>query len=73
MVAVLLAFWLAYRLLPIILLLFAAIVLGIAIRPGVDWMRERGVLRHAGVIVIYLILLAALAGLLMLLAPFIAD
>jgi predicted PurR-regulated permease PerM len=72
-VAVLLAFWLAFQLLPVILLLFAAIVLGTAIRPGVDWMRERGVLRHAGVIVIYFIILALLAGLLILVAPFIAD
>ena len=72
-VAVLLAFWLAFQLLPVILLLFAAIVLGTAIRPGVDWMRERGVLRPAGVIVIYFIILALLAGLLILVAPFIAD
>ncbi len=73
MVGVLLAFWLAYRLLPVILLFFAAIVLGIAIRPGVDWMRERGVLRPAGVILIYLLIAVFLAGMIILLAPFIAD
>lgn len=73
MVGVLLTFWLAYQMLPVILLLFAAIVLGIAIRPGVDWMRERGVLRQVGVIVIYTLMAVLLTGLLIILAPFIAD
>ncbi len=72
-VGVLLAFWLVFRLLPILLIFFAAIVLGTAIRPGVEWMRERGVLRPAGVIVIYILLVALLVGFFALVAPFIAN
>ncbi|HEY6073117.1 MAG TPA: AI-2E family transporter [Anaerolineales bacterium] len=72
-VGVLLAFWLVFRLLPILLIFFAAIVLGTAIRPGVEWMRERGVLRPTGVIVIYILLVVLLVGFFALVAPFIAN
>src|SRR5574340_494660 len=72
-VCVLLMFWLVYQARLVLFLLFAAMVLGTAIRPAVDWLRERGILRPVGVMVIYLLLALVLFGFLSMVVPFFAD
>jgi predicted PurR-regulated permease PerM len=72
-VGVLLMFWLVYHARLVLFLFFAAIILGTALRPAVDWLRERGVLRPAGVIMIYLLITVLLVGFFYLVAPFFAD
>jgi predicted PurR-regulated permease PerM len=66
-VAVVVAFYILYRFSQIIFILMAAIVLGTAIRPAVDWLNRRGIPRPAGVIFVYLGLFC-LAGFLIFLA-----
>lgn len=72
-VSVFLAFWLLYRLRGVVFLFFVAIVLGTAIRPGVEWLRRRGISRRSGIILIYLLIIGLLAGLFALTFPFVAD
>jgi predicted PurR-regulated permease PerM len=68
-----LGFWLIYRFYHVIFILFIAIVMGTVIRPVVTWLHRRGIPRTAGVILVYLILLALLIGFLLLLFPLIVD
>lgn len=72
-VCVFLTFWLLYRLQTLILFLFISIVIGTAIRPGVDRLQRRGMSRTNGVIVIYFLVIAFLVGFLALILPLIAD
>ena len=72
-VCVFLIFWLLYRLGFLIFLLFVAIVIGIAIRPMVEWLQRRGISRIAGVIIIYFLIAAFAIGILALVFPLIAD
>ena len=68
-----LVFWLLYLFNQVVFILFIAIVIGTVIRPVVVWLYGRGVPRIAGVIVVYLALLALLVGFLLLLFPLIAE
>ena len=72
-VCVFLTFWLLYRLRALIFLLFVAIVIGIAIRPLVEWLQQRGIARNTGIIIIYILIAAVLLGFLALTFPVIAD
>ncbi len=72
-VCVFLAFWLLYRLRGVLLLFFVAIVIGTAIRPGVDWLRRRGISRRLGIIVIYVLIAGLITGFLALTLPLIAE
>jgi len=72
-VCVFLTFWLLYRLRALIFLLFVAIVIGIAIRPLVEWLQRRGIARNTGIIIIYILIAAVLLGFLALTFPVIAD
>jgi len=72
-VSVFLTFWLLYRLRTLIFLLFAAIVIGIAIRPAVEWLQRRGISRVMGIIIIYLLIASLVIGFLALTLPLIAD
>jgi predicted PurR-regulated permease PerM len=72
-VCVFLTFWLLYSLRMVVFLLFVAIVLGTAIRPSVDWLHRHGVSRALGVILIYLLIAALLAGFGALMFPLLAD
>lgn len=72
-VAVGLAFWLLFRFRAVVFILFVAIVLGTAIRPAVDWLYRRNLPRAAGVIAIYLLLFALLAGVALLVAPLMVE
>lgn len=72
-VCVFLAFWLLYHLRGVIFLFFVAIVIGTAIRPGVDWLRRRGISRRSGIILIYVLIAGLLTGFLALTLPLMAD
>ncbi len=72
-VCVFLTFWLLYRLRALIFLLFVAIVIGIAIRPAVEWLQRRGISRITGIIIIYVLIAGVALGILALTFPVIAD
>ena len=66
-------FWLLYQYDQVVLSLLIAIVLGTVIRPAVTWLHRRGLPRIAGVIVVYLVLLALLISFVLLLFPLIVE
>jgi len=72
-VCVFLSFWLLYRLRGVVFLFFVAIVIGTALRPGVDWLRQRGISRRSGIILIYVLIAGLLTGFLALILPLMAD
>jgi len=72
-VAVILAFWLLYQFWNVLFLLFSGIVIATAIRPLVDWLNRQGLPRIFGVILVYLLLAGLLVGIILLVAPLIAD
>jgi len=73
LVFVALSFWLLYRFNQVVFILFIAIVMGTVIRPAVAWLHRRGLPRIAGVILVYLLLLALLIGFVLLLFPLIVE
>jgi len=73
LVAVVFSFWLLYRFYQVVFILFIAIVMGTVIRPAVAWLHWRGLPRMAGVILVYLLLLALLIGFGLLLFPLMAE
>ena len=73
LVFVALGFWLLYRFYQVVFILFIAIVMGTVIRPVVTWLHRRGLPRIAGVILVYLMLLALLISFVLLLFPLIVD
>ena len=73
LVFVALGFWLLYRFYHVVFILFIAIVMGTVIRPAVTWLHRRGLPRTAGVILVYLLLLALLISFVLLLFPLIVE
>ncbi|OGO14062.1 MAG: hypothetical protein A2Y53_03420, partial [Chloroflexi bacterium RBG_16_47_49] len=73
LVFVALSFWLLYRFNQVVFILFIAIVMGTVIRPVVTWLYRRGLPRIAGVILVYLILLALLISFALLLFPLLVE
>jgi predicted PurR-regulated permease PerM len=73
LVFVVLSFWLLYRFNQVVFIVFIAIVMGTVIRPAVTWLHRRGLPRIAGVILVYLLLLALLIGFVLLLFPLIVE
>src|SRR4030042_6053173 len=73
LVLVALGFYLLYRFYNVVFILFIAVVMGAVIRPAVTWLYRRGLPRIAGVILVYLILLALLISFVLLLFPFIVE
>lgn len=73
LVSVGLSFWFLYRFSQVIFILFVAIVIGTIIRPVVVWLQRQGLPPKAGVIVVYLLLLALFIGFVLLLFPLIAE
>jgi len=71
LVSVALGFWLLYRFVEVLFVLFIAIVLGTVIRPVVSWLHRRGLPRAAGVILVYILMLALLIGFGLVLFPLI--
>jgi predicted PurR-regulated permease PerM len=72
-VCVFLTFWLLFRLREVLFLFFVAIVVGTAIRPAVEWLHRRGISRATGIIVIYILIAALLAGFAAMIFPLLAD
>jgi predicted PurR-regulated permease PerM len=68
-----LGFWLLYRFNQVVFILFIAVVIGTILRPVVIWLNQRGLPQQAGVILVYLLLLALLVGFVLLLAPLIVT
>lgn len=73
LVSVAFSFWLLYRFHQVIFMLSIAIMLGTVIRPVVTWLHHRGLPQLAGVILVYLLLLALFIGFGLLLFPLIAE
>jgi predicted PurR-regulated permease PerM len=73
LVFVALGFWLVYRFNQVVFILFIAILIGTVIRPVVTWLHRRGLPRIAGVILVYLLLLALLISFVLLLFPLIVE
>src|SRR5688500_16590535 len=72
-VAVVLLFWLLVREQLVLFSLFQAIVISTAIGPVVEWLNKRGLSRAAGVVVVYLALLAVAVAVVLLIVPLIAE
>lgn len=73
LVSVAFCFWLFYRFYQVVFALFFAIMLGTVIRPIVSWLNRRGVHRIAGVLLVYLLLLALIVGFMVLVLPSIVE
>ncbi len=73
LVCVGLGFWLLYRFYQVIFILFVAIILGTVIRPIIDWLNRRGLPKPAGVLLVYVLVLALFIGFLVLLFPLVFD
>jgi predicted PurR-regulated permease PerM len=71
-VAVCLAFWLLFRFYNVLLILLVAVIISTAIKPVVDSLHRLGLPRPAGVIAIYLLLLALIVGFVLLGVPLIS-
>ncbi len=67
------AFYLAYRFADIFILLFSGIVFSTALHPGMEWLRQRGLSRPAGITLIYTLVFVLLIGLGVLVLPLLAD
>lgn len=72
-VAVGLAFWLLYRFRLVVLILFVAIIIGTAVKPAVRWLNEHGVPKLYASILIFLLLLAAIVGFLVIALPLVLN
>ena len=72
-VCVFLTFWLLYSLRVVLFLFFIAILIGTAIRPGVEWLHRRGVPRALGIIIIYVLIAGLLVGFLAMILPLLAE
>jgi predicted PurR-regulated permease PerM len=72
-VCVFLTFWLLFSLRVVLFLFFIAVLIGTAIRPGVDWLHRRGIPRSAGIIIIYLLIAGFLVGFLAMILPLLAE
>lgn len=67
------AFWMTWRFRFVLFALVTAIFLHIAMKPAVDALFRRGVRRALGVFAVYLLVLAALVGLLVTIVPMLAQ
>ncbi|MCL4264071.1 MAG: AI-2E family transporter [Anaerolineae bacterium] len=71
--AVGLSFWLLYRFHQVLFILFVAVVLGTILRPVVAWLHRWRIPPKAGVLLVYLLLLALFTGFVLLLFPLIVT
>jgi predicted PurR-regulated permease PerM len=72
-VCVFLFFWLLYQFRAVVFLFFIAIVIGTTMRPAVELFYRRGVSRPAGIIIIYIVIAALLAGFIILFVPLLVE
>ncbi len=68
-----LCFWLLFRFNQVVFSVFVAVVMGTVIRPIVTWLHRRGLPKMAGVILVYLLLLALLISFVLLLFPLLVE
>ena len=73
LVFVALGFCLLYWFNEVVFILLIAIVMGTVIRPAVTWLHRCGLPRMAGVMLVYLLLLALLIGIVLLVFPLIVE
>jgi len=73
LICIAISFWLLYRFSYIVFILFIAIVMGTVMRPVVTWLHRRGIPRVAGVIFVYLLLLALLISFVVVLFPLVIE
>jgi predicted PurR-regulated permease PerM len=66
-------FALLFRFAAALFILFVGVSLGMAVKPGVEWLRRRGIRRWAGALAIYAMLGCLFAGVLTLAVPVIAE
>ena len=66
LVIVAFAFWAVYQFSAVVITVFVAIVLGTVMRPAVAWLHRRGLPRLAGIVLIFILMLAFLIGFLFL-------
>jgi predicted PurR-regulated permease PerM len=66
-------FALLYRFAAALFILFVGVSLGMAVKPGVEWLRRRGVPRWTGALAIYVGLGCVCAGVLTLAVPIVAE
>src|SRR5215510_2388507 len=71
--AVVACFALLFRFAAALFILFVGVSLGMAVKPGVEWMRRHGTPRWAGALAIYALLGCLCAGVLMLALPIIVE
>lgn len=71
--AVAACFALVYRFVNALFILFVGIAIGMAVKPGVEWLRRRGVPRVAGALAIYVTLACGFAGAALLVTPAITE
>jgi predicted PurR-regulated permease PerM len=71
--AVAACFALVYRFASALFILFVGVAIGMAVKPGVEWLRRRGVPRFAGALSIYVALGAGFAGATLLVTPAITE
>jgi predicted PurR-regulated permease PerM len=71
-VGVFLTFLLAHDLRELILLVFAAITIGMTVHPAVVWLQRHGLSPVTGIIIIYLLLVALILGFMALTVPLIS-
>jgi predicted PurR-regulated permease PerM len=66
-------FALLYRFAAALFILFVGVSLGMAVKPGVEWLRRRGWPRWLGALAIYAVLACICAGVLTLVVPIVAE
>ena len=66
-------FALMYRFAGALFILFVGVSLGMAVKPGVEWLRRRGMPRWTGALAIYIGLGCLCAGVLTLVVPVVAE
>lgn len=71
--AVVACFALLFRFAAALFILFVGISLGMAVKPGVEWLRRRGTPRWIGALAIYAVLGCLCAGVLILAVPIVAE
>ena len=70
---VVVCFALLFRFAAALFILFVGVSLGMAVKPGVEWLRRRGIPRWAGALAIYAVLGCLCAGVLTLAVPIVAE
>ena len=70
---VVVCFALLFRFAAALFILFVGVSLGMAVKPGVEWLRNRGIRRWAGALAIYAVLGCLCAGVLTLAVPVVAE